>query len=167
MARVVRIPGGACMLVSVCPNCANCLYTKPTDPADPERIGERLTCYCYTCPYQCPVSWLMETREDDQTQEDSNSDSDSDDTDVGVKVESDEGGSHKAENDIVEDHAEDTVVEKDAVIGKHATVEEDDACHSLTSKISSDGTNGANDSLVLNAEQLKFVKALADAISQL
>jgi hypothetical protein len=141
----------------VCPNCANCLYTKPTDPADPDRIDERLTCYCYTCPYQCPVSWLRERHENDQTQEgsDSDSDSDLDDTDVGVKVESDEGGSDKAENDKVEDHAKDTAVE------------EDDACHSPTSMIPSDGTDGTNDSLVLNVEQLEFVKALTDASSQL
>ncbi|CAI7624299.1 unnamed protein product [Penicillium pancosmium] len=162
MARVVRIPGG----LAFCPNCANCLYTKPTDPADPDRIGERLTCYCYTCPYQCPVSWLMERHEDDQTQED-DSNSDSDDTDVGVKVESDEGASDKAENNRVGDHAEDTVVEKDAAVEEEDAVEEDDACHSPTSMIPSDGTDGANDSLVLDAEQLEFVKALADAISQL
>ncbi|KAJ5407603.1 hypothetical protein N7509_001486 [Penicillium cosmopolitanum] len=159
MARVVRIPGG----LAFCPNCANCLYTKPTDPADPDRIGERLTCYCYTCPYQCPVSWLMERHENGQTQEDS--DSDSDDTDVGVKVESEEGGSDKAANDKVEDHAKDAAVEDAAV--EDAAVEEDDAGYSPTSMIPSDGTDGASDSLVLNAEQLEFVNALTDAISQL
>lgn len=104
----------------------------------------------------------MGKRKEGDAEEDSDSDSDSDDTDVGIKVESD-----KAEDDIVDDYDEDTLVGEDDVVGKDAADVGDAASHAPTSTTPSDASDGTIDPLTLNAKQLQFAKAIAEAISKL
>lgn len=123
---------------SVCPNCANCLYTRPIDPDDLGRIGERLTGYCYTCPYLCPVSWLMKKGKNDKTKEDSDSDSGSDDRHIGVKFEREKAQKELPEHDIDDDTVVGNATIQHAAVEdvvEDAAVEGASACHPPANKI--------------------------------